>query len=281
MKKNLNISDEELSTFLQQFYNYFKTGYDFEKFLKVYLEKLGLDEVKVTQKSRDGGIDLTAVRLGVGEFSDADASNYYIQAKRFNPSSSISVRDIRELKGTIPFGHKGMFITTSKFSSDAINESNNDPSKPVVLIDGKQLIESCIDLELGFVFKPSFSNYLMDKLMGTNNDKQVEKPIEVEQDNPSRKFIVEKIITMNDIRARIVSLPSDVVKLIDENSNSICVKFGDIKEANYKYNPSRRFISGVTEFLNKYGLKGEIDLKPKKVAWYINNNKVFEVEVVD
>lgn len=34
--------------------------------MKVYLEKIGLDEVVVTQRSSDGGIDLEAVRYGVG-----------------------------------------------------------------------------------------------------------------------------------------------------------------------------------------------------------------------
>lgn len=32
----------------------------------MYLEKIGLDEVVVTQRSSDGGIDLEAVRYGVG-----------------------------------------------------------------------------------------------------------------------------------------------------------------------------------------------------------------------
>lgn len=43
---------------------------------------MGLDEVEVTQRSRDGGIDLTAIRKGVGDFSEIDITHYYIQAKR-------------------------------------------------------------------------------------------------------------------------------------------------------------------------------------------------------
>lgn len=104
-----------------------------------------MDEISITQRSRDGGIDLTAVRPGVSNFSDEDTVHYYIQAKRNDHSSTISVTKVRELKGTIPFSQKGIFITTAKFSKDAIAESNNDPSKSVVSIDGKKLIESCID----------------------------------------------------------------------------------------------------------------------------------------
>lgn len=62
MRKNIEISDEKINEFLEQFYSYFESGYAFEEFLKVYLEKIGLDEVVVTQRSSDGGIDLEAVR---------------------------------------------------------------------------------------------------------------------------------------------------------------------------------------------------------------------------
>ena len=79
MRKNIEISDKKISEFLEQFYGYFESGYAFEEFLKVYLEKIGLDEVVVTQRSSDGGIDLEAVRYGVGGFAGAtvrDAMRY-------------------------------------------------------------------------------------------------------------------------------------------------------------------------------------------------------------
>lgn len=42
MRKNIEISDEKISEFLEQFYGYFESGYAFEEFLKVYLERLVL-----------------------------------------------------------------------------------------------------------------------------------------------------------------------------------------------------------------------------------------------
>ena len=42
MKKNINISSTEYNAVLQEFYEYFETGYKFEEFLKLYLEKIGL-----------------------------------------------------------------------------------------------------------------------------------------------------------------------------------------------------------------------------------------------
>ena len=65
MRKNIEISDEKITEFLEQFYSYFESGYAFEEFLKVYLEKIGLDEVVVTQRSSDGGTDLEAVRYAL------------------------------------------------------------------------------------------------------------------------------------------------------------------------------------------------------------------------
>ena len=70
-------------------------GIAFEEFLKVYLEKIGLDEVVVTQRSSDGGIDLEAVRYGVGGFAGADAVDYFVQAKRNKPGTTIPIEKVR------------------------------------------------------------------------------------------------------------------------------------------------------------------------------------------
>ena len=171
MQVSLSPSDKEIEELQQKFYKYFKTGYDFEDFLKEYLLKMGLDEVEVTQRSRDGGVDLKAIRKGVGDFSEVDVTHYYIQAKRYNLNHKVSVRDIRELKGTMPFGYKGMFITTSFFTKDAVDESGNDLSKLVVTVDGKALVTSCIDHGIGFLFKPIFSTSQMNSFF--HKDKNV------------------------------------------------------------------------------------------------------------
>lgn len=134
MRKNIDITEQEYKTTIQKFYEYFENGYLFENFLKSFLDKIGLDEISVTQRSRDGGFDLKASRFGVGGFSEADAVNYYVQAKKCSPEQRISVKAIRELKRLIPFGHKGIFITTAKFSADAEKESNNDPSNQLYLL---------------------------------------------------------------------------------------------------------------------------------------------------
>ena len=57
MQVSSNLSDTEIKALQQKFYEYFETGYAFEDFLKESLLKMGLDEVEMTQRSRDGGVD--------------------------------------------------------------------------------------------------------------------------------------------------------------------------------------------------------------------------------
>lgn len=41
MRKNIEISDEKINEFLEQFYSYFESGYAFEEFLKRHYPKWG------------------------------------------------------------------------------------------------------------------------------------------------------------------------------------------------------------------------------------------------
>ena len=170
MKHNISLSDDEYKSVIEQFYSYFEDGYKFEEFLKTYLEKIGLDEVVVTQRSRDGGIDLTAVRNGIGDLNGQDYIKYCVQAKRYKPSSNISIDTVKAFAyNTSKHNSTGIFITTAKFSKPTREEFENLRNPPIILIDGKTLVDSCIDNELGFVYKPIFNSQSMDKLMPSKN----------------------------------------------------------------------------------------------------------------
>ena len=273
MKISDNLSENEIKSLLEDFYQYFETGYVFENFLKEYLLKMGLDEVEVTQRSRDGGIDLKAIRKGVGNFSEIDTIHYYIQAKKYDPNKKkIDVKTIRELKGTIPFGYKGMLITTTKFTSDAEKEALNDPSKPAVLIDGKLLVTSCIDNEIGFIFKPIFSKIEMDTILNKSDNKTNKTNIEY----------IEKTITKNDIRARIISIPSSVKKEIS-SLNSIDVIINGNDQYHLTIDRSHSYLAKVTKIFNKYGMLTEDKIAtPKKSKWYYDiKNKIIHLIIED
>ena len=64
---------------------------------------------------------------------------------------------MRALRGVDASGSKGIFITTASYSKKTEEFVDVDPSRPIILIDGKSLVESCIDNEIGFVFTPVFS----------------------------------------------------------------------------------------------------------------------------
>ncbi len=268
MQVSSNLSDTEIKELQQKFYEYFETGYAFEEFLKEYLLKMGLDEVEVTQRSRDGGVDLKAIRKGVGDFSDVDVTNYYVQAKCYNLNHKVNVHDIRELKGITPFGHKGMLITTSFCTRDAVEESRNDPSKPVVIIDGKALVTSCVDNEIGFLFKPVFSTSQMNLFLHKNNNTAAE-----DNDNnisfDNSKNYIEKTITANDIRARIVSIPSSIINQFSERQTSVDVNVNDEKTYHFSINRPRNYFGGVTSFFKDYNMiSDEGVIVPKQCKWF-------------
>ena len=268
---NIELGAEELSKLLNDFYSYFETGYDFENFLKLYLEKIGLDEVYVTQKSRDGGFDLTAKRYGVEDFDDADEIDYRIQAKRNSPSSSISVTKIRELKGTMLSGQKGIFITTAKFTQEAINEAKTDSSRPIVLIDGASLIQSCIEKEIGFVYKPVFSSANLD--MQFKKDKTEKK-----QDKSTPEHLenaIEKQISENDLRAKILRLPLSIKNSLPQDVNKVKVIFNSSIEKECTIDKTRAYLAGVTEIYRQFELIDKDNILHRgKSAWLYSNNQL-------
>lgn len=271
----MNISslllDNEIQNLQQSLYDYFETGYAFENFLKEYLIQMGLDEVEVTQRSRDGGVDIKAIRKGLGDFSDVDITHYYIQAKRYALDNKVSVTKVRELKGTIPFGYKGMLITTSDFTKDAITEAANDPSKPVVLINGKALVTSCVDHQIGFLFKPYFSKEQMDRFL--KKDTLIDGPADVSSTAVIFSAIdgVEKELTANDIRARIISIPSAIVKQFDSALNSIDVLVNNDKTFHFNIIRGRNYFGGVTQLLRDYGfITSDGVILPKRCKWSYN-----------
>ncbi|WP_197971957.1 restriction endonuclease [Treponema zioleckii] len=118
-------------------------------------------------------------------------------------------------------GQKGIFITTAKFTQEAINEAKTDSSRPIVLIDGASLIQSCIEKEIGFVYKPVFSAANLD--MQFKKDKP-EKKQETSKVTPLENAI-EKQISENDLRAKILRLPLSIKNSLPQDANKVKVIF--------------------------------------------------------
>ena len=97
----------------------------FERLCQRLLRELGFDEVTITGRSRDGGIDGTAILRGKTLISFAVA----FQCKRWkNPVGPNVVRDFRGAMGGR--AEKGMILTTSTFTKDAKAEAVRDGVTP-------------------------------------------------------------------------------------------------------------------------------------------------------
>lgn len=268
-----DFTEEELRKLLDEFYSYFQNGFEFEEFLKPFLESIGLVEVFVTKKTGDDGIDLIAVKNGLAEIDNADSVKYRVQAKRNSPQSTISPEKIDALRGNLNFNEKGLFITTAKVSKKAKEQAvTKDPYKPVFVIDGIDLIRICIDKQIGFAYKPVFSTSALDEF--TNKNQELVSSINL--NSSADLATVEKTITTNDVRVHIISLPRVIIDKINNNDKKQSMKLIVNGSDHYSatFCPSRNYLSQVTEIFRKYGLiQDDGTVIEKKAKWAIDTQQ--------
>ncbi len=276
--KKVELTEKEKDDILNELYSSFETGYEFEDFLKPFLECIGLDEVRVTKRSGDGGVDLEGIRYGVIDNND-DSVKYIVQAKRYKPSDKIPVDIIDKLRGNMLSGEKGIIITTAGFSKPAIEKASLRKETPIVLIDGKTLLDICIENDIGFVYKPTFSS---EELKSFYNKNVV---IEKDKNSDGTVFIIddiEKDITSNDIRARIISIPRAILELLPEDKDKfdLCFNGNEIKDV--RISSDRRFFSqGITEMYRKYGLLTKDNVfNPSKSLWKYDG-KIIYIDLIN
>jgi restriction system protein len=121
----------------------------FERLVVELLVKMGYggsikDAGRAIGKSGDEGIDGTIKedRLGL--------DIVYIQAKRWQPGNIVGRPEIHKFVGALAGqgAKKGIFITTSSFTKEALDYSPKNETK-IVLIDGEQLAQFMIDFNIG------------------------------------------------------------------------------------------------------------------------------------
>lgn len=121
----------------------------FERLVVDLLVKMGYggsikDAGKAIGKSGDEGIDGTIKEDKLG------LDIIYIQAKRWRPGNVVGRPEIHKFVGALAGqgAKKGIFITTSSFTKEAIEYTPRNETK-IVLIDGEQLAQLMIDYNLG------------------------------------------------------------------------------------------------------------------------------------
>ena len=116
----------------------------FERLAQRLLREAGFDNVEVTKKSGDGGID----GKGVFKIAGFVSFNIYFQCKRYEGTVPSSV--IRDFRGAIMGrADKGLIITTGVFSKDAKDEARRDGALIIDLIDGHDLANKLKEFNLG------------------------------------------------------------------------------------------------------------------------------------
>lgn len=102
------------------------------------------DAGRAIGKSGDDGVD------GVIDQDPLGLDRVYIQAKRYQPQNNIGPGAIRDFFGSLDMhkASKGLFVTTSGFSSSAI-ETVEKLGKRIVLIDGRALAQLMIRYNVG------------------------------------------------------------------------------------------------------------------------------------
>ncbi len=148
---NQNLADELMVEVMKL------SDYQFEGLVVKLLIKMGYvsklnESLFKTKKSGDEGIDgiVTSDRLGFDAI--------YTQAKQWKQDAVVGRPEIQRFLGALAGqgATKGLYITTAKFSKDAIRYAEKNLQSKIILIDGEKLMQLMIEYNLGVSTTKSF-----------------------------------------------------------------------------------------------------------------------------
>lgn len=136
--------------------------YRFEFLMVTLLSRMGYKgpngQSIVTQKSNDNGID------GIIYQDPLGLQKVFVQVKRYETSNSVGRPEIISFSGAIKLKHtdRGVFITTSTFTSGAIEAAN---SLNITTINGDMLANLMIQYRVGIETVKNYQLFRIDKDM--------------------------------------------------------------------------------------------------------------------
>ena len=124
--------------------------YKFESIVIDLVVKMGYGGSKIeisqslTKKSNDEGLD------GIINEDKLGLDRIYLQAKRWS-NTTIGRPEVQKFVGALAGkgAIKGIFITTSTFTKEAITYCENLTSQKIVLVDGNKLVELMVEFNIG------------------------------------------------------------------------------------------------------------------------------------
>jgi restriction system protein len=123
----------------------------FERLCQRLLREAGFQQVTVTGRSGDNGID----GHGILELNPFVTFKVLFQCKRYK--GSVGTSQIRDFRGAMEGrADKGIILTTGTFTQEARREARRDGARPIELVDGDKLVDMFEKLELGLIPKTVF-----------------------------------------------------------------------------------------------------------------------------
>ena len=212
---------------------------------------MGFKDIKVTKKSRDGGIDLICYKDIVEGINTIESEKFIVQAKKYD--KNIGPEKVRALNDARNIGVRKLFITTSDFSQRAREEAKEMPD--MSLISGNDIINFYIKNEEAYISTKCFAfNKFAESI-----EKDTEK--------------ILRVITKNDVRARILRIPNEIFEKISKEDSYDVVIDGCEKRLNMI--KEIKSFAGITEFYRNHNYMDSeqanrnsywrIDVKNKKI----------------
>jgi len=123
----------------------------FERLCQRVLRESGFQQVVVTGRSGDGGID----GIGILQMNPFVSFNVLFQCKRYQ--GAVTPSQIRDFRGAMMGrADKGIIMTTGTFTLEAKKEARRDGVPPIELVDGETLIQMFERLELGLIPRTTY-----------------------------------------------------------------------------------------------------------------------------
>ena len=118
----------------------------FERVCQRLLRESGFQQVVVTGRSGDGGID----GHGVLEVNPLVTFKVLFQCKRYRDGSAVTPSQVRDFRGAMQGrADKGLILTTATFTGEAKKEATRDGVPPIELVDGEKLVSMFARAKLG------------------------------------------------------------------------------------------------------------------------------------
>jgi restriction system protein len=123
----------------------------FERLCQRLLRESGFEQVIITGRSGDGGID----GHGVLQVNPFVSFTVLFQCKRY--AGVVTPDKVRDFRGAmVGRADKGIIITTGSFTADAHKEALRDGAPPIELVNGEKLLDLFEKLELGLIPRRTF-----------------------------------------------------------------------------------------------------------------------------